>query len=45
MEFDSRPLSEWLRDAWRMSDAALAQDAGRRFDHVLIDEYQDTNRL
>ena len=22
----------------------LALDVGRRFDHVLVDEYQDTNR-
>jgi DNA helicase-2/ATP-dependent DNA helicase PcrA len=28
-----------------MSDAALADDIGGRFDHVLVDEYQDTNRL
>ena len=28
-----------------MSDAALACDIGGRFDHVLVDEYQDTNRL
>ena len=28
-----------------MSDAALAEDIGGRFDHVLVDEYQDTNRL
>jgi DNA helicase-2/ATP-dependent DNA helicase PcrA len=28
-----------------MEDAALAQDVGGRFDHVLVDEYQDTNRL
>jgi len=28
-----------------MSDAALASDIGGRFDHVLVDEYQDTNRL
>jgi DNA helicase-2/ATP-dependent DNA helicase PcrA len=28
-----------------MEDAALAQDVGERFDHVLVDEYQDTNRL
>jgi DNA helicase-2/ATP-dependent DNA helicase PcrA len=28
-----------------MSDAAIADDVGGRFDHVLIDEYQDTNRL
>jgi DNA helicase-2/ATP-dependent DNA helicase PcrA len=31
--------------ALMMSDAALAQDAGRHFDHVLVDEYKDTNRL
>jgi len=28
-----------------MSDMALADDIGGRFDHVLVDEYQDTNRL
>src|SRR5258707_12917261 len=28
-----------------MSDAPLATDIGGRFDHVLVDEYQDTNRL
>jgi DNA helicase II / ATP-dependent DNA helicase PcrA len=28
-----------------MSDPALAGDVGGRFDHVLVDEYQDTNRL
>ncbi len=27
------------------SDPALAGDIGGRFDHVLVDEYQDTNRL
>jgi DNA helicase-2/ATP-dependent DNA helicase PcrA len=31
--------------AQMMSDSALAHDIGRRFDHVLVDEYQDTNRL
>lgn len=31
--------------AQMMSDAALAADLGSRFDHVLVDEYQDTNRL
>jgi DNA helicase-2/ATP-dependent DNA helicase PcrA len=31
--------------AHMMSDSALAQEVGRRFDHVLVDEYQDTNRL
>jgi DNA helicase-2/ATP-dependent DNA helicase PcrA len=28
-----------------MADAALARAIGARFDHVLVDEYQDTNRL
>jgi DNA helicase II / ATP-dependent DNA helicase PcrA len=28
-----------------MTDETLAQDVGNRFDHVLVDEYQDTNRL
>jgi DNA helicase-2/ATP-dependent DNA helicase PcrA len=28
-----------------MSDRVLATDIGGRFDHVLVDEYQDTNRL
>src|ERR1700752_1590065 len=28
-----------------MSDPALADDMGGRFDHVLVDEYQNTNRL
>ena len=27
------------------SDPVLAGDIGGRFDHVLVDEYQDTNRL
>src|SRR5947207_2050837 len=28
-----------------MSDPALADDIGGRFDHVLVDQYQDTNAL
>jgi DNA helicase-2/ATP-dependent DNA helicase PcrA len=28
-----------------LSDPGLAEDIGGRFDHVLVDEYQDTNRL
>ena len=28
-----------------MEDGAIAADIGGRFDHVLVDEYQDTNRL
>jgi DNA helicase II / ATP-dependent DNA helicase PcrA len=31
--------------AQTMSDPALASDIGGHFDHVLVDEYQDTNRL
>ena len=31
--------------AQTVSDPLLAQDIGGRFDHVLVDEYQDTNRL
>ncbi|WP_459614905.1 ATP-dependent helicase [Bordetella sp. 2513F-2] len=28
-----------------MQDAGIARDLGGRFEHVLVDEYQDTNRL
>ncbi|RZS76789.1 DNA helicase-2/ATP-dependent DNA helicase PcrA [Phyllobacterium myrsinacearum] len=28
-----------------VSDPLLAEDIGSRFDHVMVDEYQDTNRL
>jgi DNA helicase-2/ATP-dependent DNA helicase PcrA len=31
--------------AQMMSDPGIADDIGGRFDHVLVDEYQDTNRL
>jgi DNA helicase-2/ATP-dependent DNA helicase PcrA len=31
--------------AQMMSDAGLAEEVGGRFDHILVDEYQDTNRL
>jgi DNA helicase-2/ATP-dependent DNA helicase PcrA len=31
--------------AQMVSDPELASDIGGRFDHVLVDEYQDTNRL
>jgi DNA helicase-2/ATP-dependent DNA helicase PcrA len=31
--------------ATMMREAAIAADIGGRFDHVLVDEYQDTNRL
>jgi len=35
-------LLYWAQAA---SEPALAADMGGRFDHVLVDEYQDTNRL
>ncbi|HVW49459.1 MAG TPA: ATP-dependent helicase [Trinickia sp.] len=35
-------LLYWSRMA---SEPAIASDLGHRFDHVLVDEYQDTNRL
>ncbi len=28
-----------------LEDAVLAEEIGARFDHILVDEYQDTNRL
>jgi DNA helicase-2/ATP-dependent DNA helicase PcrA len=31
--------------AQSLGDPALADDMGQRFDHILVDEYQDTNRL
>ena len=31
--------------ALMMAEAAIADHVGERFDHVLVDEYQDTNRL
>ncbi|WP_158808270.1 ATP-dependent helicase [Beijerinckia sp. L45] len=31
--------------AQTVADASLAAEIGGRFDHVLVDEYQDTNRL
>jgi DNA helicase II / ATP-dependent DNA helicase PcrA len=31
--------------AQMMSERTIADDIGSRFDHVLVDEYQDTNRL
>ena len=35
-------LLYWSRMA---SERSIAADLGQRFDHVLVDEYQDTNRL
>ena len=31
--------------AHMMAEGSIAQDLAERFDHVLVDEYQDTNRL
>ncbi|MDL2404898.1 ATP-dependent helicase [Rhizobium calliandrae] len=31
--------------AHMLHEPLIAEDIGRRFDHVLVDEYQDTNRL
>ena len=31
--------------AQALTDAGLAREIGERFDHLLVDEYQDTNRL
>ena len=41
MDYDDLLLA-W---AEMMNDADLAAELGSRFDHVLVDEYQDTNRL
>jgi DNA helicase-2/ATP-dependent DNA helicase PcrA len=35
-------LLYWAQAA---NDSALAEDMGGRWDHILVDEYQDTNRL
>ncbi|MEO8836178.1 MAG: ATP-dependent helicase [Caldimonas sp.] len=41
LDFDD--LLVWWAKA--MADAGVGNAIGRRFDHVLVDEYQDTNRL
>jgi DNA helicase II / ATP-dependent DNA helicase PcrA len=41
LDFDD--LLAWWAEALR--DPALTQSMAARFDHVLVDEYQDTNRL
>jgi DNA helicase-2/ATP-dependent DNA helicase PcrA len=40
---DYDDLLLWWAEA--LADPALARELGARFDHVLVDEYQDTNRL
>ncbi len=41
LDYDDLLLYWWQM----MAEPALAEEIGKRFDHVLVDEYQDTNRL
>nr|WP_217703819.1 ATP-dependent helicase [Schlegelella koreensis] len=41
LDYDDLLLLPWQM----LGDATLAAEIGARFDHVLVDEYQDTNRL
>jgi DNA helicase II / ATP-dependent DNA helicase PcrA len=41
LDYDDLLLMWWIM----MSEPELAAKVGARFDHVLVDEYQDTNRL
>jgi DNA helicase-2/ATP-dependent DNA helicase PcrA len=41
LDYDDLLLYWWVM----MSEPALAERVGARFDHVLVDEYQDTNTL
>ncbi|HUH93210.1 MAG TPA: ATP-dependent helicase [Casimicrobiaceae bacterium] len=41
LDYDDLLLYWWHA----LADAALAREVGERFDHVLVDEYQDTNRV
>jgi DNA helicase II / ATP-dependent DNA helicase PcrA len=41
LDYDDLLLYWWML----MSEPALAAKVGERFDHVLVDEYQDTNKL
>jgi DNA helicase-2/ATP-dependent DNA helicase PcrA len=41
LDYDDLLLTWWIM----MSDPQLAAKVGQRFDHVLVDEYQDTNKL
>ena len=41
LDYDDLLLYWWHA----LADPALAREIGERFDHVLVDEYQDTNRL
>ena len=41
LDYDDLLLTWWIM----MSEPELAAKVGQRFDHVLVDEYQDTNKL
>jgi DNA helicase-2/ATP-dependent DNA helicase PcrA len=41
LDYDDLLLTWWIL----MSEPQLAAKVGERFDHVLVDEYQDTNKL
>ena len=41
LDYDDLLLAWWQL----LQDPAMAAELGRRFEHVLVDEYQDTNRL
>src|SRR5690606_24892830 len=41
LDYDDLPLS----CAQMCAEPAIAEHLGARFDHILVDEYQDTNRL
>ena len=41
LDYDDLLLYWWHA----LADGALAREMGERFDHVLVDEYQDTNRV
>jgi DNA helicase-2/ATP-dependent DNA helicase PcrA len=41
LDYDDLLLTWWIM----MSEPALAAQVGQRFDQVLVDEYQDTNKL
>ena len=47
MDPNSLPVAWFFELYWSsvLAEPRLAQEIGARFDHVLVDEYQDTNRL
>jgi ATP-dependent exoDNAse (exonuclease V) beta subunit len=44
-ELPRRSFSQTARDETQTTAVNLAAEIGGRFDHILVDEYQDTNRL